>query len=310
MVCAAVLVGCGKPAPGPTIRVTEAPSVAPIESHPLIGPCTELPFAESTPVPEASGAAWMTIDGVLALVVTSDSGNRGAYGILDPDTGETRETGTWPLGDAGDDVEGLAVRDGMLYGLTSAGWMRVWERRGKEFALVAGPYPLGPVSLPAHASTLGNEPPKGDGMVCDSHKSNCGRNFEGLCLANHPTNTSCVGFALAKADGHLYCLAVDGTRLVARHDAAIAVGIPGAMADCAFDDADNLYVGANLFDAAKVYRVAGWQDVTTAQLVELGSLGVGFPEALAVRGDVIYRLSDTGGTPSKMAKFRCLPDGR
>ena len=305
--------GCTTPAPGPTVATPPAPKPAPppLDTRPLRGPCTPLAFADTTSVPEASAAAWLTIDGAPALVVTSDSGNRGAYGIIDPETGVTRETGTWPLGDAGDDVEGLATRDGKLYGLTSAGWMRVWERRPDHtFALVAGPYPLGPVDLPPRASTLGTLPPEGAGMVCDSHKSNCGRNYEGLCLAAHPPNPSCIGFALAKADGHLYCLALDGDRLVARHDAAIAVGIPGAMADCAFDDADHLYVGANLFGLSHVYRVDGWQATETAHLVDLGVLGSGFPEVVAVRGDVVYRMSDTGGSPSEMAKFRCSRDER
>ena len=303
---------CGTPTPGPPLAAPPGgrPPPALVDTRPLIGPCTALPFEAETSVPEASAAAWLTIDGAPALVVTSDSGNRGAYGIVDPETGVTRETGSWPLGDAGDDVEGLATRDGKLYGLTSAGWMRVWERRDKAFALVAGPYPLGPVDLPPRAPKLGNVPPDGDGMVCDSHKSNCGRNYEGLCLAAHPPNPSCVGFALAKADGHLYCLALDGDRLVARHDAAIAVGMPGAMADCAFDDADHLYVGANLFGLAHVSRVDGWQALETAHLVDLGALGGGFPEVVAVRGDVVYRMSDTGGSPSQMAKFRCSRDER
>ncbi len=284
-----------------------APAAAPEPTH---WSCTPLPFAEETPVPEASGATWLTIDGALALVVTSDSGNHGAYGIVDPETGATRETGAWPMGDGNDDVEGLATRDGKIYGLSSSGWMRVWERRAGGFELVDGPYPLGPVDLPDHAATLGNEVPAGDGMVCGRKKSNCGRNYEGLCLAARPPDPSCVGFALAKADGHLYCLAVDGARLRVRHEAAIEVGMPGAIADCAFDEADHLVVGANLFDLGRVYRVAGWQDVKTAHTVEIGTLSVGFPEVIAAQGDTIYRMSDTGGAPSKMAKFRCTADGR
>ncbi|HLL21513.1 MAG TPA: hypothetical protein VK427_05250, partial [Kofleriaceae bacterium] len=34
--------------------------------------CTDLPFAATTPVPEASGAAWLDIDGKPALLVISD----------------------------------------------------------------------------------------------------------------------------------------------------------------------------------------------------------------------------------------------
>src|SRR5262250_380752 len=47
--------------------------------------CEALPFALTTPVPEASGAGWLVIDGKLSLVVVGDSGNRGAYGVVDPE---------------------------------------------------------------------------------------------------------------------------------------------------------------------------------------------------------------------------------
>ncbi len=65
-----------------------APAVQTITTH-----CPQQPFAESTPLAEASGAAWLTIDSALALVVVADSGNDGAYAILDPPTGVTREHG-------------------------------------------------------------------------------------------------------------------------------------------------------------------------------------------------------------------------
>src|ERR1044071_5661247 len=69
--------------------------------------CAPLAFAASTPVPEASAAAWLAIDGKPALLVVSDSGNAGAYGLIDPDTGATTETGKLPLSDdVSDDIEG------------------------------------------------------------------------------------------------------------------------------------------------------------------------------------------------------------
>ncbi len=297
----------GSPKAGPGSAPAPTPRAADAKVD-----CEALPFAESSPVPEASAAAWLTIDGALSLVVTSDSGNRGAYAIVDPETGMTREQGKFPLGDASEDLEGLATRDGKLYGLTSSGWMRVWERTATGFKLVDGPYALGPVDLPDEGSKLGNRPPEGDGMVCGAHASNCGRNYEGLCLANKPTGP-CVGFAAAKADGHLYCLAVDpgaAGRLVVRREPAIAVASPGAMADCAFGDDDQLWVGSNLFELSRVYRVLGWQDPKTATVQPFASLGAGFAEVIAARGDVIYRMSDTGGHPSSMAKFRCRTAGR
>ncbi|HEX4422521.1 MAG TPA: hypothetical protein VH165_31620 [Kofleriaceae bacterium] len=312
--------GTGATAPG---AGATAPGAA-RSAAPIADGCEALPFAESTPVPEASGAGWLPIDGMLMLVVVGDSGNHGAYGIVDPETGATVETGALPLtDDAGDDIEGVAVRGDKLYGLTSAGWMRVWQRKGKAFELIQKAYPLGPVDLPDTHNT--KRPPAGDGMICGAQAGNCGRNYEGLCLlpsapagaahaaTPHATGSTpaagsapaCVGFAAAKADGKLYCLTEDAGKLVVHHDRAIAITHPGALADCAFSDDGTLWVGSNLFDLGKVYRVAHWDDLAAAQVVPVGVLSVGFPETLAVRGDRVYRMSDLGGAPSLMARYRC-----
>lgn len=266
--------------------------------------CTLLPFAETTPVPEASGAAWLAIDGVPMLVVISDSGNHGAYGIVDPETGATTETGLLPLsGEASDDLEGTAVRGDRLYAITSSGWIRVWRRKAGGFELIDRPYPLGPIDLP---DTKNNDrPPRGDGMVCNGRVVNCGRNYEGLCLAPGAPPAACIGFAASKADGHLYCLTEDAGKLVVHRDRAIAVTRPGALADCAFGDDGTLWAGSNLFDLGEVYRIARWDDPAAATIERVGPLAVGFPETLAARGDVVYRMSDMGGAPSLMARFRC-----
>nr|HEX4316896.1 hypothetical protein [Kofleriaceae bacterium] len=275
--------------------------------------CAAVPFAVSTPVPEASGAAWLAVAGKTVVVTMGDSDRDGAYGLIDPESGDTLETGKLPLGDAGDDLEGLAVRDGVLYGLTSAGWMRAWKRTGTGigsggFDLVDGPYPLGPVDLPDKSSH--DRPPKTDGMVCGARGVNCGRNYEGLCLPAHPSG-ACAGYAVAKADGHLYCLADAGDadhpgRFAVRREPALELGRPGAIADCAFAaDTDELYVGANGFALNAVSRVVGWRDLATAHVEPIGDLGLGFCEGLAVRGDDIYRFSDLGGAPSLTTKFRC-----
>ena len=266
--------------------------------------CAPLPFAASTPVPEVSGAAWLAIDGKLALVVVADSGNRGAYGILDPESGATIETGTLPLSsEASDDIEGVAAREDKLYGVTSSGWIRVWQRRDRRFKLVGTPYPLGPVDLPD--TKRNNRPPPGDGMVCDGRVINCGRNYEGLCLAPTPRGDACIGFAASKADGHLYCVTDDAGRLVVHHDRAIAVAPPGTLSDCAFGDDGTLWAGSNLFDLGHVYRVAHWEDPVHATVERVGALVIGSPEAIAARGDVVYRMSDLGVAPSLMGKFRC-----
>ncbi len=276
---------------------------APIGAMPVAKPiptCEQLPFAESTPVAEASGAAWMTIDGALSLVVTSDSGNDGAYVVIDPETGATLEQGQLPIGGGSDDTEGLAIRDGKLVGISSSGWIRVWERTKTGFTLIEGPYPLGPVDLPAKGRADLDDP----GMVCGERKSNCGRDYEGLCLAPKPQGR-CLGFAASKTDGRLYCVFDKAGKLAVDRSLAIPIAKTGAVADCAFSDRGELFVGSNLFDAANVYRVIGWDDPAHARVDNLGTLGLGFTETIAVRGDVIYRMSDTGGAPSLMAKYRC-----
>jgi hypothetical protein len=334
-VLAIVAAGCGDTGAAPAAAAAKtAPSVAPSAAPGDAAGCVALPFALTTPVPEASGAAWLELDGKPALLVVSDSGNHGAYVIVDAETGATLESGALPLSsEASDDIEGLAARGGEFYGLTSSGWIRVWRRRGKAFELVGKPYPLGPVdwterSPGRHAGgAVGPEkrsegrsenndlpddkhndhPPKGDGMVCPGPGINCGRNYEGLCLAPRPPRDACVGFAASKADGHLYCLTDEAGKLVVHRDRAIAVARPGVLADCAFSDDGTLWIGNNLFDLGNVYRVAHWDDPSHASLTRVGALAVGFPEGIAARGDVVYRFSDMGRAPSLMARFRCPP---
>jgi hypothetical protein len=280
------------PVPGPVVRAALGSAAATA--------CEPLPFAESTPVAEASGATWLTIDGALRLVVAADSGNHGEYGLIDPDTGATVERGKLPLNGSTDDIEGLATRGEHIFGITSPGWILEWKRVANGFELVRGPTTLGPVDLPPKGG-LGDKPPQGDGMVCDGTKSNCGRNYEGLCLTEHG------GYAAAKADGHLYPVVGDSELHVERAG-AILVAEPGHLADCAYDEHGTLYAGNNLFGLSTVSRVDG--EGANAKITPIASLGMGFPEVLAVRGDVFYRMSDTGGSPSLMGKFRCKPSAR
>ncbi|MFN0253387.1 MAG: hypothetical protein ACKV2T_41335 [Kofleriaceae bacterium] len=309
------LVACGKSEPAsPSVTSAPAgsgaatPSPTPASAKAAVAMATEcekLSFAESTPVPEASGAGWLEIDSALALVVVSDSGNDGAYAVIDPETGVTREEGKLPLGAAGADTEGIAAKDGLLYGVTSSGWIRVWKRSGKGFELAQDAYALGPVDLPDKTSKL--SPPEGTGMVCGAKVGNCGRDYEGLCLANQPPAgaNACVGFVASRADGHVYCLEQHDGKLRVIHGKSVKIGKSGTLADCAFSDDDRLLVGANLFGTDQVVVVEGWADPATAKVVPLAPIGVGFPEVIAARGDIVYRMSDTGGAPSLMARYRC-----
>jgi hypothetical protein len=309
--CAVVAIlaaGCGKtgdPAGDPAAAApgsAGAPAAPAARDHATR--CELLPFAASTPVPEASAAAWIAIGGKPHLLVVGDSGNHGAYGIIDPDTGATIETGKLPLSDdAGDDLEGLSAIGDRIYGLISSGWIQVWRRQGKGFERVEQPYPLGPVDLPNRKSR--DRPPDSDGMVCGAHAINCGRNYEGLCLAPPAQGGECVGFAAAKADGHLYCLTEESGKLAVHRDRAIAITRPGALADCTFGDDGAVWAASNLFDISRVYRVTHWEDPAAAQVELIGPLPIGFPELIAVRGDVVYRMSDMGVAPSLMARYRC-----
>src|SRR6185436_12990764 len=112
--------------------------------------------------------------------------------------------------DSPDDLEGVAARDGLIYTITSPGWILAFKRIEKAFELADGPYALGPVDLEYGGGGInGGPPPKGRGMVCPAKATNCGRNYEGLCLAPDAANARCIGFAAAKADGHLYCIIED-----------------------------------------------------------------------------------------------------
>ena len=278
------------PAPAPD------PWAVPAEQKPDPGHCPRQPFADATPLAEASGAAWLPIDGKLALVVVADSGNDGAYAILDPDTGDTREQGKLPLGPGptakADDIEGLATHGDKLFGLTSDGWMRVWKRKANGFELVDGPYAAGT---------------EADGTTCP-FEARCPINYEGLAIASTPRG--CAGYACSKGDGHIYCLIERDGRYRVDAKRRIAVTRPGVIGDCAFDDQDALWVGNNVFGVDQVFRIDGWGDPASAKAVGTNTLGIGNSEVIAVRAGVTYRMSDTGGAPSLLAKFRCLAPTR
>lgn len=292
LVAVVMLSACGKreeqkaetPAPKPTpVAAVEGSAAA----------CETLPFAESTPVPEASGAAWLDIDGKLSLVVIADSGHDGGFGIVDPETGATRVTGKLPLGSgANDDLEGAAARNGRLVAITSSGFIREWQWKAGAFVLVAGPYPIG-----------------GADLVCET-MLNCGKNYEGLAIAPAPIG-ACVGYACSKDTGKAFCLRDDGGKLVATGDAISITNKAGILADCAFDEHGTLYAGNNLIGLAVTTRLTNLADPAHVMSVDLGPLGTGFPETVAARGDIVYRMSDMGGDgPSLMLKFRCTTTGR
>ncbi len=267
--------------------------------------CEAVEFPLSLPIAEASGAVVTTIDGAAAMMVIADSGHTGDYLLVDPQSGAVRERGKLPLGDKGDDLEGLAFRNGRFYAITSSGWLRAWKRKGPPqagFELVSGPTPIGALA------------PAAEAMSCELARVNCGKNYEGLCLApSGGAAGECVGMAASKKAGRLYCivegakgqLSIDPTR-------SIAVSKPEALADCNIDG-EALWAGANFFDFNRVWRITGWRDpapvagASPVRIEELGAIGGGFCEGMAASGETLFRLSDTQGSPSLISKFRCRP---
>jgi hypothetical protein len=71
-----------------------------------------------------------------------------------------------------------------------------------------------------------------------------------------------------------------------------------------------LWAGGNVLGLNAIYRIDNWQDPAHAKVAKLGSVGIGNSEVIAVRGDIVYRMSDTNDAPSMMAKFRCRPASR
>lgn len=286
-VAALALAGCRDRRAGGE-RTTEPPAPAPTtpaeEPAADVTACTEIEYAVDIAVPEASGAAWFPDRD--ALLVVSDSGNGGLYVEVDA-AGAIVRRGVLPLGAAGEDVEGLARDGARLWGLTSGGWMRAWERDGDRFRLAVDAF----------------EPEAG--ADCGPASVNCGRNYEGLCLAPSTLADGCDGYAASKTDGHLYCLRRDGAdrfRLDASRAHRVTNG--GLLADCAIAGDGTVWTGDNGFGLNTVRQ---WQiDAGGATLVGSVMLGPGNAEVLAFGpAGALYRFSDLSGSPSLTRAFRC-----
>ncbi len=296
----ALVVACQAEGRPLTVRGEPAPAPPKAAAKETTSKCQPVPFVESLPIPEASGAVWLELEGVLTLLVVADSGNDGEYVLVDAKTGAVREKGHLPLGAPGDDLEGLAVRGDKLWGLTSSGWLRAWVRRGHGFELVAGPTAIGP---------LGHHGAQKHAMSCEPTRVNCGRNFEGLCLERAPRDQdsgACIGMAASKADGKLYCVVERGEGL--EIDGSRHLDLTGGhkLGDCAIEG-DVLWVGSNMLELNQVRRVVGWRTPETAKVEELGTLGAGSGEVIVALGADVFRLSDLQNAPSLASKFRCAP---
>ncbi len=228
------------------------------------------------------------------VVVVGDSGTKGAFAVVDAETGALLGKGNLPLGEGvSDDIEGFARAGDLYHALVSNGRVRTFRRRGPtDFELVGAPYEIHP------------------DLVCPAPKaSNCRFDFEGLCLApDGAGGGGCDGYAASRARGVLVCVVIgEGGRLVADPARSIPVAPPFVLSGCAVaPEGDLLYAGMNGLGANAVVRLSGWRDPAAARKEPLGPAGTGFCEAEAVApGGVLYRFSDTRTAPSLMSALSC-----
>jgi hypothetical protein len=255
--------------------------------------CERQPFAATVDLAEASGATLLD-DG--SLLVIGDSGTFGAYALLDASTGERISEGKLEIDkNASDDLEGLSTMDGRIYAITSSGWMREWSVKEGSFSLAETSYALAPNDS--------------QGLLCESaHATNCAQNYEGLCLQKRrPDAGACAGFAAAKATGRLICLQLDEhNKLHLDPSRSIQVASPRSLSGCDFDDEGRLWFGNNFFAASAIGFVEDWQSAKDAVITRVGSVGLGFPEAIALgKQGQVFRFSDTAGSPSLLSKYIC-----
>ncbi len=275
----------------PQVRDTSESTASTDLAAPL--QCTRQAFASTIDLAEASGATWMADD---SLLVIGDSGTNGAFLRLSAADGTVLNRGKLPLDtQASDDLEGLSRIGSTLYGVTSSGYIREWQAKGQGFALTRKSYSLAPKNDTKN--------------VCKSPKdSNCGPNYEGLCLMPTPrTDRPCVGYVAAKATGRLVCVEQkkDG-RLAIRPNHFITVSSPKTLSGCHFDGDGRLWFGNNVFAANAVGFATGHDRPESVVITRLGPLGLGFPEAIAVgNANEVYRFSDTAGSPSLLDKYIC-----
>jgi hypothetical protein len=288
----------GKQAPRKAAEATVSTAAAPQAAT----TCERRDFPTSLPIAEASGAVYLPASATHGerVVIVGDSGTEGQLVEIAASDGAVLRETTLPLDpDASDDLEGFTRIGERYYGLTSGGYMREWERTGDgDYELRSPAYPIAP-------------PGKGDPELTCKHsrRVNCGPNYEGLCLRDEDVpDGGCLGFAASKTHGALFCLVrdergrlrVDGTR-------RIQVTKAGALSGCHYTGGgDELWAGTNLFGANTVYRVTGTSDPASAQISEIGRLGPGFCEAIALAPDGrMFRFSDSGLSPSFCESFTC-----
>jgi len=281
--------GCGKGS-----GVGEALPHGPPPTRAHVRCTTDTAFPGVWHVSEASAAAEVSLTpGTRELLVLPDSGNHGEAMLWGIPRGPFRPIRLALDATASDDLEGAAWSSGYLYTLTSSGAVRRFSPDGK-----------GGLERDGDAYAIGAPP-----YVC-THltDSNCGNNYEGLCLRPDPTSARCAGYAASKTSGKLLCLVYEGDRLrIDPIKPALILDVPRhALSDCAFGPdgpaRDILLVTTNVYGGSATYIA----DETTGALAALDVSGLPNNEAVAIDADgALYQFMDSNTTPSLGYRMTC-----
>jgi hypothetical protein len=255
-------------------------------------------FPSQLSLPEASAAAEVELlPGKRELAVVADSGNDGRLALLPlgaaPGT-EPRFLNLTLDAAGGDDIEGMAFREGALYTLTSSGVVRRFVPDRKGGLSPDGPfYPIG--MAPYSCARLTD--------------ANCGKNWEGLCLRAPSQAARCAGYAASKQEGALYCVVLEGTRLqidTLKPPLKLNLSNKG-LADCAFGAAGGpaegvLVVTTNVHAGSRSYVI----DEATGALRRIDVGGHISNEAIAIdRDGALYQFMDDNRAPSAASRMVC-----
>jgi len=265
------------------------------ETHELT--CLPSSFAlKKLALPEASGAVWGKTHLGEGWLVVADHGNEGALSLVSA-SGEVVTSLELPLDEsAGDDLEGLAWSTAdRLVGLTSSGYVRQWSLHSETVQLT-------------HLAVAFSDDPE---WTCAAYETNCGPNWEGLCLDPAPLDAGCAGFAVSKKKGDLVCLRTDGSGFVLDPTVRIDVSGKNELSGCDYTltPPHALLVSGNDESDNRLWEIIDHRSpaMASARALEIG--GTLNQEAIAFGPDgVLLSFGDEEaltGEGSAIAAFYC-----